>query len=142
MNGNNNNNRKPTVINVGGASLMMLFAVLCLTVFSVLSLVYSNYQVKLTEKAVLATENYYAADTSAAEIFEALQNGDLSEATVTEENGITYYSYSVTVDADQTLDVVVANNGGALTIESWKVVNNAAEVNLFDDDAFNLWDGN
>ena len=40
-------------INVGSASLAMVFSILCLTVFSVLSLITANNDYKLAEKTVL-----------------------------------------------------------------------------------------
>lgn len=54
-------------INVGGASILVIFIILCLTTFATLSLVSANADLRLTEKAAKATTEYYAADTRAEE---------------------------------------------------------------------------
>lgn len=54
--------RRSVGIHVGSASIVMIFAVLCLTVFSTLSFVTANHERKLAEKSTLAVQQYYAAD--------------------------------------------------------------------------------
>ena len=50
--------RRSVGINVGSASIVMIFAVLCLTVFSTLSFVTANHERKLAEKSALAVQHY------------------------------------------------------------------------------------
>lgn len=52
---------------VGVASMLMIFVVLCLTTFAVLSYVTANADYKLTREAAEAAEAYYAADAQSAE---------------------------------------------------------------------------
>ena len=47
---------------MGASSVLMIFVVLCLTAFGVLSLVSARADLRLTRRAVQAAEEYYAAD--------------------------------------------------------------------------------
>ena len=53
---------------VGGASLLVVFAVLCLTVFALLSLTTVQADVRLADASVQAVADYYAADLEAQTI--------------------------------------------------------------------------
>lgn len=53
---------------VGGVSLLTAFAVLCLTVFALLSLATVRADVRLAEAAVRTVTDYYAADCRAQEV--------------------------------------------------------------------------
>ena len=63
---------KPLGLNVGSASILMIFAVLCLTVFSALSLVTAISEKNTADHFAESTVRYYAADAEAIEIKEAL----------------------------------------------------------------------
>ena len=52
---------------VGASSILMIFTVLCLTVFSVLTFSTARADQRLTEKALDGTREYYAADRQAEE---------------------------------------------------------------------------
>ena len=54
-------NRKPG-FNVGSASIIMVFAILCLTIFSVLSFTTSNTDLRLSQRASKSIEDYYNAE--------------------------------------------------------------------------------
>ena len=47
---------------VGGASILMIFVVLCLTAFGILSYVTANADSRISEKNAEAVQNYYKAD--------------------------------------------------------------------------------
>lgn len=47
---------------VGGASILMIFVVLCLTAFGILSYVTANADSRISEKNAEAVRNYYKAD--------------------------------------------------------------------------------
>lgn len=57
--------KRSTGVNVGGSSILVIFILLCLTTFATLSMVSANADLKLTEKAASATQEYYAADAQA-----------------------------------------------------------------------------
>lgn len=50
-------------ISTGASSIVMIFVVLCLTVFAVLSFVSADADYRLSERAADSTEYYYKADT-------------------------------------------------------------------------------
>ena len=54
--------RRSVGVNVGSASIVMIFAVLCLTVFSTLSFVTAKHERKLAEKSAIAQQQYYESD--------------------------------------------------------------------------------
>lgn len=58
------NNRRPG-FNVGSASIIMVFAVLCLTIFSVLSFTTSSSDLRLSLRASKSISDYYAAELRA-----------------------------------------------------------------------------
>ena len=60
--------RKTMLVHTGTPSVLILFAVLCLTVFAVLSLLSARSQASLAGKFADAVSAYYAADTQAVEI--------------------------------------------------------------------------
>ena len=59
------NNRKIAPPMAGLSALLVIFAVLCLTVFAVLSLSTVRADRRLQEQSVSAVEGWYAADTAA-----------------------------------------------------------------------------
>lgn len=132
--------RKSAPINIGTSSIMMLFAVLCLTVFAVLAFTSARSQASLARKSADAVSAYYAADMRAAELYEELHEGAVPEVVTVNElpDGI-YYSYDVPVDENQALSVLVRQTGEVLEILSWKVYT-VGEWNA--DEQINVWDGN
>lgn len=106
---------------VGAASIVMIAAVLCLTVFSVLSLVASHNDSALSVRTVEAAQTYYTADRKAqfiiAEVDELVRSGGGFEMEgVTVEEG--KVSFAVIVDGSRVLNVVLDTaNGGAEILE-------------------------
>lgn len=107
---------------VGASSLLVIFAVLCLTVFALLSISTVQADGRLSENAAAAVEGYYAADCAAEEILSRLRSGQIP-AGVSEENGI--YSYTCTISDTQALVVEVAVDGADYTILRWQAVSTA-----------------
>ena len=70
--------RAPTV--VGGISLLVIFAVLCLTVFAVLSLAQGQADRRLAQNSWSAVTGYYRADCQAQEILSRLRAGERPRA--------------------------------------------------------------
>lgn len=145
--------RKSSGINIGSASIIMVFSVLCLTVFAVLTLITANSEYELAVRASDGVKNYYAADVLASKKLAALKeaiagsNGsvdpifkgaaELDIKAVDTSEGIVFY-YSEKVDENQDLVVQLTYAGGELKIMQWKLVNNR-EWNL--DDTIKFWDG-
>lgn len=59
--------KKRSTMQVGGSTILMIFTVLCLTVFSVLSLSSARADASLTKRAEQAVLAYYDADGKAEE---------------------------------------------------------------------------
>ncbi|MGN1350874.1 MAG: hypothetical protein ACI4VM_07755 [Anaerovoracaceae bacterium] len=123
---------KPLGLNVGSASILMIFAVLCLTVFSALSLVTAISEKNTADHFAESTVQYYAADAEAIEIKEALltslRSGS-SAAAAADSAGAVYasspegdfFSYAVPLeDGISQLSVVLVYRNGALDNVTWE----------------------
>ena len=99
---------------VGGTSLLVMFAVLCLITFAVLSLSTVKAGDRLGEASAEAVMEYYAADYEAERILAQLRSGILPEGVVFEGD---VYGYSCPVSETQRLQISVQKVG-----EDWKVL--------------------
>ncbi len=120
---------------VGGSSLLVMFAVLCLTVFALLSLSTVQADGRLSDASAQAVEDYFEADCRAEEILAELRAGKIP-AEVTEETSI--YTYACTISDTQELRVSVQKTGDGWAILQWKAVSTA---DWQEDDSLDLWDG-
>ena len=102
-------------INIGSASIIMVFAVLALTVFAVLSFVTAQNERKLAEKAKQSAISYYAADSEAARTLNSfLADGYLPDFAET-------YSYTVDIDDKQQLCVLLADTDDGIAVREWLI---------------------
>lgn len=124
---------------VGGSSIIMIFAVLCLTVFAALTLMSSKSELNLALRYTDSIKNYYKADGEASKFTAALQSaksinemiiiaGDYgaSVETLTTAGGETYYdiNYHTGIDEKQNLTVRLkamprSSEGFSLNILAW-----------------------
>lgn len=131
---------------VGGASLLAAFAVLCLTVFALLSLATVQANRRLSDAAARAVTDYYAADCQAQEILARLRSGEEPEnVDITEDASLTPLwtsrcTYTVPISDSRELQVEVLLNGvsGSYSVLRWQAVS-AGEWEI--DDSLELWDG-
>ena len=121
--------------NIGSASIVVIFSVLCLTVFAVLSLLSANSEKKMADKTAMAISNYYAADLMGAETAQELITAykeDVSgenlinvasdyDASVMETDTGFFVYFVKTVDENQELYVELDLTQGIAQILSWKV---------------------
>ena len=121
---------------VGGSTLLAVFAVLCLTVFAVLSLSAVRADDRLSRKSADAVSAYYRADTEAEAVLARLRAGEMPEG-VTAEDGI--FSYQVPVSDTRELQVEVRVQRQDYTILRWQTVS-VADVEY--DGSLAVWDGN
>ena len=111
--------RKATGLPVVGVSaLLTIFAVLCLTVFALLSVATVRADLRLAEAARQAVTDYYAADSRAQRILAQLRRGGIIEGV--EQEGDTFH-FSCPVGQNQQLDVQVVLNGTDYEIVQWQV---------------------
>ena len=104
---------------IGGTFLLVIFSVLCLLVFSILTVTTALAEKKLSDSAADSVEAYYKADLQAEEIFADLRGGTVPEE-VKVQNGL--YSFSCEVSAGTSLDVVLKCADGKWTVLQWKTV--------------------
>ncbi len=140
-------------IHVGSASIVMIFAVLCLTVFATLSFQTASYEQKMAQKTADAAEAYYRADGAAEEIYQkiylSLKHGvdyaqlvkanETVNLNVVQQKDEILFSYAVPIDDTQELQVLLSfEENGVLRTEQWNVVT-TAQWEL--DDTIHVWDG-
>lgn len=94
---------------VGGSSLLVMFAVLCLVIFALLSLSTMTADVSLSERSAQAVAEYYAADREAERILALLRQGQVMESVEESpaEGGAVSYRYAVEISDTQELQVQV-----------------------------------
>lgn len=147
-------NKRPhsTGINVGSVSIVMIFSVLVLAIFSILTLLTSNNEKKLAEKSAQAIRLYYAADglceEKLAEIKDIAENSHwnrssiiraLPEDTSAQQIGDNLYiSYTLDIDKNRLLSVLVEVNEKQIDVLKWEVVSSGS---WNPDDGFDFWTG-
>ena len=119
---------------VGGSSLLAIFAVLCLTVFALLSLSTVQAERRQADAATASVVAYYDADLRAQEIYALLRSGSSVEG-VREECGI--YAYEVPISQRQILRVRLEKQGDDWSVLSWVAV----PVETEPDDSLDVWKG-
>ena len=120
---------------VGGSSLLVIFAVLSLTVFALLSVSTALADRRLADASAQAVRDYYEADAAAEEIFARLRNGELP-AEVTVESG--QYCYTCPVAETQQLQVLLQLEDGRWTVLRWQT---EATQKWQGDDSLPVWQG-
>lgn len=117
---------------VGVSALLTVFAVLCLTVFALLSLSTALAEQRLNQATLEAVEEYYAAEEEAQEILARLRSGEQVPG-VEEREGS--FCYSVAVAEDQVLQVEVER--GSWKVLRWQTVVRSSE----EEPGLPVWDG-
>ena len=127
---------------VGGISLLVVFAVLCLTVFALLSLSTVRADARLADTSAQATENYYAADCAAQEILARLRSGEApAEATshgYDSWHAGTRYTYACPISDTQNLEVEVIVDGTDYEILRWQACYSGEWTET---EGLDIWDG-
>lgn len=133
--------------NIGITSIVLIFVMLCLLTFSVLSLVSARADLGLSQKSARRTTAYYESSNSAVEILREItacidsQRGQNNETLYFQnimdqldgEDGISFsdqqhLSYSVPLDEEQMLAVSLTlsftpfEDGNYYRIDTWKTV--------------------
>lgn len=137
---------------IGGALILIIFIVLTITVFSVLTLVSSQNELSMVNKSAEVATNYYNAEKEAAvkfsEIKTALNNVTDNEEImrITSETGananITMegveISFKVSIDENRSLLTVIKIKDNNFEVTSQKIV---SENEFIIDDFIDVWDG-
>ena len=126
---------------VGGISLLVAFAVLCLTVFALLALTTVQADTRLADASAQAVSDYYAADCRAQELLARLRRGERPEGVELLDHTA---RYAVPISDTQELQVEVeltgeeADSGGRYQVVRWQAV---PSVEWEGDESLELWDG-
>lgn len=120
---------------VGGSSLLVIFAVLCLTVFAMLSLSTVQADKRLSDASAAAVSEYYAADCRAEEILAQLRTGQVPEGVRVKADT---YSYTCSISETQELQVEVRIRENGWEVLRWQAVSTAR---WSEDETLSLWDG-
>ncbi len=103
----------------GASSLLVIFSVLCLTVFAMLSLSTAKADLRIADASVQAIEDYYQADCMAEQILGQLRQGNCPEGVA--QNG-EFYAYICPISDTQALSVVVKVTENNYEIQQWKAI--------------------
>ncbi len=130
---------------IGGTSLLVVFAVLCLTIFALLSLTTVQADVRMADASAKAVEDYYAADCKAQEILARLRGGEIPDGVETAGDTA---RYAVPISDTQELQVEVRldwllldmepDDSCGYTVERWQTAPTGEWVG---DETLDLWDG-
>lgn len=124
----------------GAVSLVMIFCVLCLAIFAVLTYATAQREQKLSNVNAQIAREYYEADTRAVQIVSDLKAGKEPTVDFSKEPTIfgTVYSFSIPVGDEQELFVQVEINGENHSVLRWQTVY-AGEWEP--DYSLDIWDG-
>lgn len=123
---------------VGGSSLLVIFAVLCLTVFALLGLSTAQAGTRLSQTTAQAVTAYYEADCQAEEIYARLRSGELPEGVSPCGCETEGYTYTCPISDTQQLCVEVHRGGGIWTVLRWQAESTA---HWESSDDLVVWDG-
>ena len=119
----------------GASSMLVIFAVLCLTVFALLSVSTAEAYRRLSDASLKAVTDYYKADSEAELIFARLRSGeDVAEVKKSGDR----YAYSCVISQTQTLEVELLKQDGSWLVCRWQAV--PVESHEYDD-SLSVWDG-
>lgn len=114
-----NSKKRFTPPAVGGSSLLVIFAVLCLTVFALLALSTVQANSRVSDSAANNIIAYYNADTKAEKILANLRLNKQVD-NVKWQGDLAYYK--VDISDTQVLDVCVRIKANEYDILRWKIV--------------------
>lgn len=136
--------KKTPKISIGITSMTVILCVLCLTVFSVLSLSTAVSERRLSEKRAEVVEQYYRAEICATELANRLMAAS-DAAAFAEENHIKMiidekkevFKYAWPIDEGQELSVEMTHTDD-WKVTRWQVVSTA---DWTPDESLEVWDG-
>lgn len=119
---------------IGGSSLLVIFAVLCLTVFALLSLSTAQAEKRMSDASAQALTAYYAADLEAEQIFARLRAGENVPGA---QKNAGLYSYSCPISEQQILEVELENKENTWRVCRWQVIARSGAVS----ETLPVWNG-
>lgn len=119
----NQNRPQRSIISTGTTSIVLIFVMLCMLTFSVLSLTSAQANLRLSRKSAERTQAYYEAENAANDVLLEILD-DMRGDTELPEGG--HVAYQVPVGEDQVLDVELTlypdgQEGAPYRIDRWQV---------------------
>ncbi len=142
-------NERRLPVGYGAATLLTVFAVLCLTVFAVLSLLSAKNALALSRSAADNVRAYYEADAAAIAVLNELDDAEIpfddgqsvtvvgTEVLFYEKDGERRAAYEIPFGTAQRLSVELHFAGGTCTVIRWQTTADAPPI----DDTLGVWDG-
>ena len=124
-----------SVPTVGISSLLVIFAVLCLTVFALLSVSTVQAHLRLADNSREAVDGYYRADSEAESILAQLRSGYIPDGVYRDQQ---VYSYACPISDTQILAVTVEVTGSDYRILRWQAI---SKVDWEAEDKLPVWNG-
>ncbi len=103
--------------NLGLASLLTVLAVLCMSIFAILTFTTAKADDKLSKATATSVENYYNAEYEAQKILADIRNGNVPENVEKINNE---YIYKCSISENLVLSVRVEVKGEDYKILSWR----------------------
>ena len=126
---------KPIILPaVGGSSLLVIFAVLCLCVFAMLALCTAKAERQLSDVGQEAVNAYYAADMEAEKVYALLRSGQTVPGVIQEGEK---YRYACVISETQVLLVEVEKTEDGWQILRWQTEARTEAI----DEMLPVWDG-
>ena len=132
---------------IGGALILIIFIVMTITNFSVLTLVSAQNELREVKKSSEIETSYYNAEKEAAVKFSEIKaalnnvtdNAEISKgaSAKTTPDGVEI-SFKASIDENRSLLTVVKFQNNAFDVLSQKIV---SEKQIIIDDGFDIWDG-
>ncbi len=120
---------------LGGSSLLTIFGVLCLVIFTLLTISTARAQQSLSLASAKAVADYYQADSMAEEILAGLRQGEVPPGVRQEGN---LFSYECPLSDSSCLTVRVQAQQEGWTILQWQVVSTLTGA---ENESLTVWDG-
>lgn len=127
-----------TGLPIGGPTLLMVFVILCINIFAVISYMSALRDYNLSEKSAEMITNYYEADAEATRVLSDIAQDiklkqdylnkykDINDFSISDEANTLTVKYKVLIKKDIVLSVVVEfpKNSSNYRILEWKMINN------------------
>ncbi|MDO4482141.1 MAG: hypothetical protein Q4C14_05370 [Bacillota bacterium] len=139
---NNDKMKKVQEMPVTGiSSLLVIFAVLCLVVFSVLTISTVKADEKLADRTVNSVVKYYEAEGNAEKTLALLRQGEIPDGVTrkgTAGDGYEIFGYECRISDTQKIEIEVEVKDGDYRILRWQSVYDAGWKA---DESIDVWDG-
>lgn len=130
------NKRKIQPPIVGGSSLLVIFAVLCLTVFALLGFSTVQADMRLSDASAEAVAEYYEAELQAETILCEIRSGNIPEGVNAAGDR---YAWACRISDTQELQAEIRFDGKDWEILRWQAVSTA---DWEEENTLSVWNGN